>query len=370
MSQRFADLRRSLRESHWTLAVPVAWLVLVVTADVLAPSHIHLGPLLVAAPAVTASFAGAWATGFIAVLAVGAQGIIAVLRGREDLSANHQAQIAALVFVGVCLVWYCVLRERRSRELSRVRHVSESAQRLVLRPLPHRIGPLRVASLYMSADAEARIGGDLYGATRTRDSTRVIIGDVRGKGISAVGDAALALGVFRAAAVPHRATDLVGTAALLDESVGWNLGDPVEEEPAQEIFITASLLDIPDEGRTAASMIVCGHPPPLLLREGQVTALEPYRPAPPLGLGRTDPSGYHVDAFELGAGDVLLLYTDGITEARDSTGCFYPLLERVSGWAGSGPDALVELLRDDVRSHVGGPLGDDAALIALQRVTP
>ncbi|OEV06633.1 PP2C family protein-serine/threonine phosphatase [Streptomyces nanshensis] len=368
MSLRFADLRRSLRESSWMLAVPLAWLVVIVVADVLAPPHIHLGPLLVAAPAITASFAGAWATGFVAVLAVAAQTLIAVLRDKRELfSSNHEAQIAALVVVGISLVWYCVLRERRSRELSRVRHVSESAQRLTLRPLPQQIGPLRVASLYLSADADAQIGGDVYGATRTRDSTRLMIGDVRGKGISAAGDAALALGVFRATAAVGRETDLAETAALLDDSVGWNLGDPLAEEQAQEIFITASLLDIPDGERAAASLIVCGHPPPLLLRGGRVTALEPHKPAPPLGLGKTGPAGYHVDAFELAAGDVLVLYTDGITEARDAAGRFYPLTDRISGWADSAPQTLIERLRDDVRTHVGGRLGDDAALIALQR---
>jgi serine phosphatase RsbU (regulator of sigma subunit) len=359
-----------MRESHWTLAAPLAWLVLVAAADVLAPPSIHLGPLLVAAPAVTASFAGARATGLVAALAVVAQAVIAVLRDREQLfSPNHQAQIAALALVGVSLVWYCVIRERRARELSQVRYVSESAQRLVLRPLPQRIGPLRVSSLYLSAEAEARIGGDLYGATRTRDSTRLLIGDVRGKGISAVGDAALALGVFRAAALVHRPTGLAETAALLDESVCWNLGDPLADEQAQEIFITASLLDIPDELETPASMIACGHPPPLLLRKGQVTPLEPQKPAPPLGLGTVGAAGYHVDTFDLESGDVLLLYTDGITEARDAAGHFYPLVERVSGWVDSGPEDLVEQLRVDVSSHVGGPLGDDAAVIALQRVT-
>nr|WP_245694283.1 PP2C family protein-serine/threonine phosphatase [Streptomyces abyssalis] len=348
------------------LTVPVAFLVIVAVADVIAPAHIHLGPLLVAAPAITASFAGPWATGMIAVLAVVAQSVIGVLRDRDEIfSANHQAQIAALVLVGASLVGYCIVRERRSRELSKVRQVAETAQQLALRPLPERIGPLRIASLYVAAEAEARIGGDLYAAARTSSSTRLIIGDVRGKGMSAVGDATLLLGAFRAA-VRHR-EGMAETAALLDESVTWNLADPVGAEPSQETFITASLLDIPDED-SRCDMVVCGHPPPLLLRKGGVMTLEPDRPAPPLGLGGMITADYHVDGFELEAGDLLLLYTDGITEARDSSGRFYPLAERITEWSVSGPDALLQRLRRDLRHHVGGPLDDDAAVIAIERL--
>ncbi|KPC77039.1 hypothetical protein ADL27_49020, partial [Streptomyces sp. NRRL F-6602] len=73
----------------------------------------------------------------------------------ELFSANHEAQIIALVLVGVSLVVFCVLRERRAKELEQVRYVSEAAQRVVLPPLPRRLGPLRTASLYLAAEAEA-----------------------------------------------------------------------------------------------------------------------------------------------------------------------------------------------------------------------
>ena len=150
------------------LAIPIALMVLIIVVDVLAPPFIHLGPLLVAAPALTASFAGPRMTGLIAALAVLAQAVIAVLRDRDELfSANHQAQIVALVLVGTSLVIFCTVRERREKELKQVRYVSETAQRLILRPLPKKLGPLRVASMYLAAEAEARVGGDLYAAART-----------------------------------------------------------------------------------------------------------------------------------------------------------------------------------------------------------
>ena len=70
-------------------------------------------------------------------------------------------------------------------------------------------------------------------------------------------------------------------------------------------------------------------------------------------------------------GDALLLYTDGVTEARNAGGQFYPLEERVAALA-AGPGGhdgdLLNRLRDDLMRHVGAPLDDDAALL-LARVT-
>lgn len=347
------------------VAVPIALMVAIVVVDVLAPPDIHLGPLLVAAPAITASFAGPWTTGLVAALAVVAQALIAVLRDRDHLfSANHQAQIAALVLVGASLVVFCVVRERRARELMQVRYVSETAQRVVLRPLPKQIGPLRVASLYLAAEAEAQIGGDLYAAARTGSGTRLIVGDVRGKGMTAVGDAALLLGAFRAAA--HRQATLPELVTYLDGSVCWDLAEPGETDRSGETFITAVVLDIPDHG-SRVDMIDCGHPPPVVLRDGRVTTVDARQPAPPLGLGELGRGPYHVDTFTFDAGDLLLLYTDGVLEARDSSGAFYPLTERITGWTGGDPEAFLRCLRRDLLDHVGGRLGDDAAMIAIER---
>ncbi|MGW8886299.1 PP2C family protein-serine/threonine phosphatase [Streptomyces sp. NPDC055749] len=340
-------------------------IVAVVVVDVLAPPDIHLGPLLVAAPAITASFAGPWGTGLVAALAVVAQAVIAVLRDRDTLfSANHQAQIAALILVGTSLVIFCVLRERRAKELTQVRYVAETAQRVVIRPLPKRIGPLHVASLYLAAEAEAQIGGDLYAAVRASSGTRLIIGDVRGKGMTAVGDAALLLGAFRAAA--HRQATLAELVTYLDGSVCWGLSEPAETDQAGETFITAAILDIPDR-ENRVHMISCGHPPPVVLRNGRTLTIEASQPAPPLGLGELTHPRYHIDTFAFEAGDLLFLYTDGVVEARDATGAFYPLNERIVGWTESNPHTFLNRLRHDLLDHVGGRLGDDAAMIAIER---
>ena len=361
MPQHAEKIRTPLR-GRALLAIPIGWIIAVVVIDVLAPPGIHLGPLLVAAPAITPSIGGPRAVGLVAALAVIAQTAVGVVRDPGVLlSANHQAQIVALALVGASLVVFCVLRERRERELAQVRYVSEAVQRVVLPPLPHRLGPLRTASLYLAAEAEAQIGGDLYAAARTNTGTRLIIGDVRGKGVSAVSDAALLLGAFHAAA-RHRAS-LDELVAYLDRSVSWGLAEA--SGPGRgEAFITATVLDIPDR-HARIDMVCCGHPPPIVLREGRPTTLDAPRPAPPLGLGALSHPQYHIDSFRFAPGDLLLLYTDGVTEARDDSRAFYPLVARISGWPRSSPEAFIDRFRDDLLRYAGGHLDDDAAMIAI-----
>ncbi|RZE86802.1 MULTISPECIES: PP2C family protein-serine/threonine phosphatase [Streptomyces] len=365
MSQPVEGGRRPGREGRALVVVPVVWIVAVTVVDVLAPPHIHLGPLLVAAPALTPSFGGPRTVGAVAALAVIAQTVIAVVRDPAELfSANHEAQIIALVLVGVSLVVFCVLRERRAKELEQVRYVSEAAQRVVLPPLPRRLGPLRTASLYLAAEAEAQIGGDLYAAVRTASGTRLIIGDVRGKGMPAVHEAALLLGAFRVTA--HRRDDLRDLVAELDRSVRWDLAQPGGTGEDEETFITATVLDIPDRDGQVR-MVSCGHPPPIVVRDGRATTITARHASPPLGLGGLADTRHHLDAFPFAPGDLLLLYTDGVTEARDAAGTFYPLAERVTGWTGTDPDAFLRRFRTDLLRYVGGHLDDDAAMIVVGR---
>ncbi|MFF9455577.1 PP2C family protein-serine/threonine phosphatase, partial [Streptomyces flaveolus] len=149
-------------------------------------------------------------------------------------------------------------------------------------------------------------------------------------------------------------------------SVCWDLMEPGETDDYGETFITATVLDIPDR-EDPVQMISCGHPPPIVLRQGRPTTLTARCPAPPLGLGQLTDPDYHVESFPFLPGDLLLLYTDGVTEARDPTGTFYPLAERLTGWTDSDPDTFLDHLRNDLLHHAGGHLDDDAAMIAIER---
>ncbi|MEU6095149.1 PP2C family protein-serine/threonine phosphatase [Streptomyces sp. NPDC047079] len=117
--------------------------------------------------------------------------------------------------------------------------------------------------------------------------------------------------------------------------------------------------------------MTCGHPPPLLLGDDWAGPLLVGHTAPPLGRG--DLCGdcdYEVETFPFARGDLLLLYTDAVLEARDARGEFYPLTARVRAWGDEPPDRLLGCLRDDLVAHARGRLGDDAAAIAIRRRGP
>ncbi|MEU2421179.1 PP2C family protein-serine/threonine phosphatase [Streptomyces sp. NPDC007851] len=342
--------------------MPVVLIVVITVVDQVTPADIQLGPLLVIAPALTASFAGPWTTGLIGALAVATQAYISWYFG-VLFTRNVLVQILALAVLSVLVVLFCVVRERRLRQLAQVRMVAEAAQHVVLWPLPERIGPLTTACLYLAAESEAQIGGDLYAAAATDRGVRVMIGDVRGKGLSAVQEAAVLIGAFREAA--HHHITLPALAHALERSVARNLPALGTEADLGERFATVMLVEIPDE-EPVTRVLSCGHPPPILLSPRTAVTI-PVHPAPPLGIHELVPADYTVDVFSFEPGDTLLLYTDGVIEARDTGGAFYPLDERTAQWAGSSPDQLVHHIHRDLLDHVTGRLDDDAALIALYR---
>jgi serine phosphatase RsbU (regulator of sigma subunit) len=114
-------------------------------------------------------------------------------------------------------------------------------------------------------------------------------------------------------------------------------------------------------------MINFGHPPPLLVHAHKVTVLDSPRPEPPLGLCGAPVPSRPSDPFIFEAGDMLVLYTDGVIEARSPTGDFYPLAERVASLRASCPDALLDQIHRDLLAHTGRRLDDDAALLAIER---
>ncbi|WP_051969732.1 PP2C family protein-serine/threonine phosphatase [Kitasatospora azatica] len=361
--------QRSPGEHPWgrtpaLVLVPIALVVGLTVAILQSPAAAHLGPLLVIAPALTPSLAGPRVTAAVGALTVAAGILIAVLRGGLT-AGGHLAQLVALAALSTMIVFFTVVRERRSRQLARAQSVAEAAQRALLRPIPEQIGSLQIATVYLAAEYEAQIGGDLYTATRSGSGTRMIVGDVRGKGLAAVGESALLLSAFRLIAAQH--ATLPDLACTLDHNVSRFLLDFAQtDSETEEHFVTALFLDIPDDA-PVAHLTNCGHPAPLLLRHDRVVLLDGAGAAPPLGLGSLVADDYPDDTFRFEVGDTLLLYTDGVVEARDRAGVFYPLAERVARWTGCTPEALVNHIRRDLLAHAGGRLGDDAAVVAVQR---
>ncbi|MFK0257946.1 PP2C family protein-serine/threonine phosphatase [Streptomyces sp. NPDC090445] len=368
--------RLSRRGGRLLLAVPFALIAAVTVVDVLVPPDVHLGPFLIAAPAVTASFAGPRMTAFVGAVAVLAQSLVAVARTTlTDL--NHTYQIIALVLISIIATFFAYLRERDESRLTRLRSIAHAAQSVVLRPLPSRAGPLHIASVYLAAEEEAQMGGDLYAAARTASGTRLLIGDARGKGLDAISEASLVLGAFRVTA--RREQELPALVGHLEAGVGSaeeaggvtgagsDADEAADSTDTGEAFVTALVLDIPDR-EPVVRLVNCGHPPPLLLREGRVIPLDTADASPPLGLSDVLSPDVTVETFPFDVGDVLLLYTDGVVEARDRRRAFYPLAERLTAWAGNDPPTLLSRLRADLQAYAGGHLGDDAALVAVERL--
>ncbi|MFC9589044.1 PP2C family protein-serine/threonine phosphatase [Streptomyces sp. NPDC056944] len=364
--------RLSRRGGRLLLAVPFALIALVTVVDVLVPPDVHLGPFLIAAPAVTASFAGPRMTAFVGAVAVLAQSVVAAARTTfTDL--NHTYQIVALVLISVIATFFAHLRERDESRVTRLRSIAHAAQSVVLRPLPHRAGPLHIASVYLAAEEEMQMGGDLYAAARTASGTRLLIGDARGKGLDAISEASLVLGAFRVTARREQELpELIGhleAGVGSEEEGGESTGAGGAAEDTDEAFVTALVLDVPDH-EPVVRLVNRGHPPPLLIRDGKVIPLDTAEAGPPLGLADIVSPEVTVETFPFGVGDVLLLYTDGVVEARDRTRAFYPLTERLTAWAGDDPPTLLGRLRADLQEYAGGHLGDDAALVAIERLPP
>jgi serine phosphatase RsbU (regulator of sigma subunit) len=340
--------------------------VAIPVADAFLPPDIHLAHLLVVATAVTAMSYGPRPTALVGALAVLAL-ITAGVERHMLTTENVLVELVSLVALCTLLVLFTLLRDRRARELLRARMVSDTAQRVVMRPLPPRAGPLTLAGEYHSSEADTYIGGDLYAAARTARSTRLIIGDVRGKGLASISDTAIVLGAFRAAA--HRPGPLPDLVAYVEDAVHWGLSEFSGTDPdTEERFVTAVVLDIPDD-QPVAHVISCGHPPPLLLSRtsGTATPLCVAEAAPPLGLGAMSDTPYTATTFAFHEGDRILLYTDGVTETRDDQGDFYPLAERLAKWSDHAPRPLLREIVADLRAFAGDAPHDDMAMMVVER---
>ena len=131
-------------------------------------------------------------------LAVAVLSDAATRGGLTVFSGAHQLPLAA---VGAIVVTTAVSvagvklsdgkatadHEQQVQQIANVTSVAEAAQRAVLRPLPEQLGPLRLGVVYLAAAAEARVVGDLYEVATTKEhGIRIIVGDVRGKGLGAV----------------------------------------------------------------------------------------------------------------------------------------------------------------------------------------
>jgi len=340
-------------------------LLLVVGAfyDYLTPSQFSAAPLFTAAPLVAAplySRRGTVLTGVASVLVV----LAIHVRLGILLDVDAVTELVTVATVAVLAVLINLLVRRSSEQLASQREIAEAAQRAVLPRPAGRIGGFDIAVRYEAAQADAFIGGDLYAVQDSPYGVRLVVGDVRGKGMGAVAAVAVVIGAFREAA--EQEATLEAVAQRLERALARE-GTRRDTVDAFEGFTTAVLAELP-HGDGIVRIVNRGHPPPLLLRaDGTVDALPAREPALPLGMGELGTWPDRAEEHGFPGRATLLLYTDGLSEARDGQGRFYDPRARLAGRTFAEPGALLSGLAAEVRRHSGGFLTDDMALLAVRR---
>ncbi|MFC9492528.1 PP2C family protein-serine/threonine phosphatase, partial [Streptomyces hydrogenans] len=204
---------------------------------------------------------------------------------------------------------------------------------------------------------------DFYKALKVRDGVRIMLGDVQGKGLPAVEAASLLLGSFREAA--YTAPDLPAIAQRLEASMA-RYAERAPESDAADRFSTVLLAEVPDD-RPVIRLLSCGHPAPVVQRDGAVETVELTAPSVPVHLPVPVDAPFTVEEVPFGPGDRLLMFTDGVTETRDARGAFYPLEQRLAAWADEPADRIPGLLREDLDRFGAHGLEDDTTALLLVR---
>jgi serine phosphatase RsbU (regulator of sigma subunit)/anti-sigma regulatory factor (Ser/Thr protein kinase) len=242
------------------------------------------------------------------------------------------------------------LAERERERAREMEGVALTLQRSLLpRQLPDVLGA-RLAGRYVPAGQSLEIGGDFYDATELGDGrVAITIGDVAGHGVLAAGVMGQVRQALRAYVLEgHPPAELM---SRLDRLVHES-----------ELAMTTCLCGIFDPANGKLRFANAGHPPPLIRRAGGgVERLEGALSRP---LGTWAGVHHAQDEVELGVGDTLLLYTDGLVERRGETidVGIDRLAERLAG-APAGPEEVCASIAGALEPR----LGDDVALLALVR---
>ncbi|MGW0855854.1 PP2C family protein-serine/threonine phosphatase [Streptomyces sp. NPDC002690] len=363
---------RPRRRLGWLL--PLALLVVVCFADWNTSGDFRVLSWLVVVPVVAAALCPVGTTALFAVAAVIAYRVI-------DQAWEHEYRAGLPDFIlvsmgGLLAIAAAWLRRRGERRALSVRNVADTTRATVIRPLPPSWGGLLHAHIYLPADAEARLGGDFYDIQPSPWGTRALLGDVQGKGLGAVAVAANLLGTFREAGfhqpdlrvVAERMEIRMERNRLYEQAMGYKDGDR---------FATAVLLDFPPpgSGEGFVDVINFGHDPPFAVSARGVRLLDAGSGMLPLGLNELVPvsdrsAGPH--RVRIAEDETLLLTTDGVTEARDRAGDFFPLAEALEVAVAEDPHLaespyrLVRAVRDRMLRHVYGRLQDDTTIFAVR----
>jgi two-component system, chemotaxis family, CheB/CheR fusion protein len=263
---------------------------------------------------------------------------------RPYTTADHRIDGAVLTLIDV---------DALTRSYKVEHRISQTLQRGFVHSLPV-VDGLELAAYSVAANRPELVGGDFCDVFRLPEGPVVVlVGDVAGKGIAAASHA-------------ETVRSAVRTCALIDISPQFILSQVNKllcADSAYGLLVTACVAVI-DPSTGEGHLSSAGHPPPVYLGDGKCGLLEPAYGTP---LGALD-SPYEPLAFTLGTGDALVLYTDGVTEARRDGEQFGEgrLLTTLGETLNRHPQELVDELRTAVLAH-SGELKDDMQLLAVCR---
>lgn len=234
--------------------------------------------------------------------------------------------------------------------------VANVLQRALLPPALPQVPGMELAARHQPA-AEMMIGGDFYDVFENGDgSWTVLVGDVCGKDTTAATLTALARHSARAAVAgdtdPRSVLDVMNHA--------------FRQQGSDEQFCTAVCAQLwPGEGGASLDIVVAGHPAPLVLRaDGTVDTVQASGQL--IGLF-DDPPG-PVERVHLSPGETLMLYTDGVIEARRGDEMFTAerLVSAVADRQSLNAEDLVDQVLKTVADFDNGDRRDDVAVLALR----
>ncbi|BDI34033.1 hypothetical protein CCAX7_60840 [Capsulimonas corticalis] len=251
-----------------------------------------------------------------------------------------------------------LLEQEREDLLDQQRRIAETLQRSLLKaPAPDAFPNLEVVTQYAPAWTEAMIGGDFFDVFAVGDKVALVVGDVVGKGLRAASQ--MAEVKFALRAIVLQEPDPALAMAQLNRYVMAAGPDEINDDPR----LVAVLLAVVNIQTGHAEIAVAGAEPPILIRRGRKA--EPVD-ANGVPIGVMEKVSYEMRRVTLSTGDVLLLATDGVTEARQGGEFFGP--EGLMAAADSAP--LETSLADSgeaiiavARAYSGGTFRDDVCLL-------
>ena len=271
--------------------------------------------------------------------------------GEGSPAGKLAPRLTVLVLLAAFAVTNSVLRSAAQQRLGQARAVARVAQSALLREVPQTMASARAASRYLSASAEARVGGDIL-EVADGPHPRWLVGDTRGKGLPAVRLASVAATSFRDACA-QPGLPLPEVARAVDLSVTRAAGE--------EDFVTAVFAELDPHGWL--QLVVCEHPPPLRLNDAsELETLAPAAFATPLGMH----PDLHLSTFSVRTGDRLLFFTDGLLEARDRASRFFRLDEHIQTLRRPGLQSAADELLDRLRARTRHRLNDDVAMLLVE----